>query len=128
MFLIRVLFWLGLAVVLLPTEERQQARLFDTVQAAVERIATFCERNGKACAAGAELWSTFLKKAEFGARVAADLITSRGQRSDGVAQMAAPRPSGGIAAEPRAQPASRNTPSRDEAGPTWRAPPSRTGA
>jgi hypothetical protein len=127
MFLFRMLFWLGLAVVLLPTEENQQARLYETAQAAVERIATFCERNGKACAAGAEFWSTFLKKAEFGARVAADLITSRGQRNDGLAPTAAPR-SGGTAAEPRSSPASRNTLSRDDLGPTWRAPPPRAGA
>jgi hypothetical protein len=128
MFLFRILFWLGLAVLLLPTEEKQQARLYETAAATVERIATFCDRNPKACAAGAEFWSTFVKKAEFGARVAADLITSRGQRSEGVAQTSAPRPSGAVAAEPRPAPASRNAPSRDDLGPTWRAPPSRAGA
>ena len=35
MFLIRVAFWLGLAVVLLPTDERQQARLYNTAVATV---------------------------------------------------------------------------------------------
>jgi Family of unknown function (DUF5330) len=128
MFLFRMLFWLGLAVLLLPTDENQQAKLSETASATVERIATFCDRNGKACAAGAEFWSTFLKKAEFGARVAADLITSRGQRSEGVAQTSAPRPNGPAAAEPRPTPASRNTLNRDALGPTWRAPPPRAGA
>jgi len=70
MFLFRIVFWLGLAVLLLPTEENQQARLYETASATVERITTFCDRNPKTCAAGAEFWSTFLKKAEFGARVA----------------------------------------------------------
>ena len=128
MFLFRIVFWLGLAVVLLPTEENQQARLYATASATVERIATFCDRNPKTCAAGAEFWSTFVKKAEFGARIAADLITSRGQRSEGTAQTSAPRPNGAVAAEPRPTPAPRNTLTRDDQGPTWRAPPPRAGA
>src|SRR4029453_7421481 len=128
MFLFRIVFWVGLAVVLLPTEEKQQARLYETASATVERIATFCDRNPKTCAAGAEFWSTFVKKAEFGARVAADLITSRGQRSDGTAQASAPRPRGAGAGEPRPTPAPRNTLTRDDLGPTWRAPPPRAGA
>jgi hypothetical protein len=124
MFLFRIVFWLGLAVVLMPTEEHQQARLYETAAASVERIATFCDRNPKACAAGAEFWSTFLKKAEFASRVAVDLISQRGQRADGAA--ASVRPTGAVASEPR--PAPRNTLTREEPGPTWRAPPARTGA
>src|SRR5262245_41881871 len=115
MFLFRIVFWLGLAVLLLPTEQHQQARLYETAAASVERIATFCERNPKACAAGAELWSTFLKKAEFASRVALDLISSRGQRSEATAGSV--RPTGAVPAEPR--PAS---------APVWRAQPARAGA
>jgi len=126
MFLFRIVFWLGLAVLLLPTEENQQARLYETASATVERIASFCDRNPKTCAAGAEFWSTFVKKAEFGARVAADLITSRGQRSEGMAQTSPPRPSG-AASEPRPTSAPRNTLTRDDLGPP-RAPPPRAGA
>ena len=80
MFLIRVAFWLGLVVLLLPTDERQQARLYGTAAATVERVATFCDRNAQACVAAGEAWSTFLKKAEFGARAAVDLATSSGRR------------------------------------------------
>jgi len=109
MFLFRILFWLGLAVLLLPTDENQQAKLSETASATVERIATFCDRNSKACAAGAEFWSTFLKKAEFGARVAADLITSRGQRSEGVAQTSAPRPNGATSCSSDSVSATRRT-------------------
>ena len=68
MFLIRMVFWLGLIVVLLPTDERQQARLYNTAVATVERITTFCDRNAQACNAGADFWAAFVKKAEFGAR------------------------------------------------------------
>jgi Family of unknown function (DUF5330) len=128
MFLFRILFWLGLLVLVLPTDERQQARLYETTAATVERLATFCERNAKACAAGAEFWSTFVKKAEFAARVAIDLATSRGQRPEGGLAASTPRPNGAPAAEPRATPAPRNTLTREDLGPTWRGPGQRTGA
>jgi len=82
MFLIRVAFWVGVAVLLLPTDERQQARVYGTAVATVERVTTFCERNAQACAAGAELWSTFVKKAEFGVRMAIDLATSSGRKDE----------------------------------------------
>lgn len=126
MFLFRIVFWLGLAVVLMPTEEHQQARLYETATASVERIATFCDRNPKACAAGAEFWSTFLKKAEFATRVAVDLISQRAQRADGAA--ANVRPTGALAPEPRPASAPRNSLPREDLGPAWRAPPARTGA
>ena len=82
MFLIRVAFWLGLIVLLLPTDERQQARLYSSVSAAVERVTTFCDRNPKVCATGAELWSAFLKKAEFAVRLAIDLASSPRKEGD----------------------------------------------
>ncbi|MBO0742651.1 MAG: DUF5330 domain-containing protein [Hyphomicrobiaceae bacterium] len=88
MFLIRLAFWLGLLVLLLPTDERQQARFYTTALATVERAATFCERNAQACAVAAQLWATFLKKAEFGARMAVDLVSSGGRSGEG----AAPQP------------------------------------
>jgi hypothetical protein len=125
MFLFRIVFWLGLAVLLMPTEEQQQARLYATAAASVERIATFCDRNPKACAAGAEFWSTFLKKAEFASRVTVDLIGARARGADGTAGSVRPT---GAAAEPRPASAPRNTLSREDFGPAWRAPPPRAGA
>jgi hypothetical protein len=78
MFLIRAAFWTGLVVLLLPTDERQQARLFGAATTAVERVTTFCDRNTRTCEVGSEVWAAFLKKAEFGARMAFELITTRG--------------------------------------------------
>jgi hypothetical protein len=127
MFLFRIVFWLGVLILLLPTDEHQQAKLYETAAASVERLTTFCERNPKACAAAAECWSQFLKKAEFGGRVVVDLVTSRGQRTEaGVA--ANPRPTGTAAPEPKATPSPRNTLSREDQGPAWRAQAQRTGA
>jgi hypothetical protein len=70
-------------VLLLPTDERQQARFSTTALAAVERATTFCERNTQTCAVAAQLWATFLKKAEFGARMAVDLVSSGGRSDEG---------------------------------------------
>jgi Family of unknown function (DUF5330) len=128
MFLFRIVFWLAVVVLLLPTEERQQAKLYETATATVERLATFCDRNPTACAAGAEAWSAFVKKAEFGARVAVDLIASRGQRADGTVATSSVRANGSAAAEPRATPAARNTLTRDDLEPAWRGQTPRGGA
>jgi Family of unknown function (DUF5330) len=95
MFLIRAAFGLAIVVMLLPTDEAQQAKVTGSAGAAVERAATFCERNAATCAAGSELWATFLKKAEFGARLAGNLA------QDYMRGSSKPRD---IAAEPAARP------------------------
>ena len=75
MFFVKLAFWLGVVVLLLPSDEQQQARLYGNATTAVERVTTFCDRNARTCTMGAEAWSTFLKKAEFGARLVGDLIS-----------------------------------------------------
>jgi hypothetical protein len=128
MFLIRIAFWLAVIVALLPTDEHQQAKLYETAAASMERLTTFCDRNGKACAAGAEFWSTFVKKAEFGARVVVDLLASRGQRADAGVAASSLRATGTATPEPRPPTTPRNTLTRDDAGPAWRSQAQRAGA
>jgi Family of unknown function (DUF5330) len=82
MSLIKSAFWLGLVVLLLPTDQQQQARLMTTASSALERATTFCDRNLSTCAMGAQVWATFVKKAEFGAQMALDLINKRGEKHD----------------------------------------------
>src|SRR3989337_608578 len=82
MFLIRAAFWVGLAILLLPSDERQQERLYAAAVATVERATTFCDRNPKVCAASGEFWAMFLKKAEFGARMAINVAGSGGRVAD----------------------------------------------
>jgi hypothetical protein len=127
MFLIRVAFWLGLVVLLLPTDERQQARLYGTVVATVERAMTFCDRHAQACATGAELWATFMKKAEFGARVAIDLISSGGRKEE---DTTGPRQPASVKTRPDGrQPADvRGTLTPADLAPAWRGQLQRTGA
>jgi hypothetical protein len=103
MFLIRGAFWLGVAIMLLPTEERNQAKLMSTVSATAERVVTFCDRNPVACRRGAEYWAVFTKKAEFGARMLIDVANERGRNRNDV-QNAVATGAGGVPS-PRSEPA-----------------------
>lgn len=128
MFLIRMAFWVGVVVLLLPTDERQQARVYGTAVATVERVATFCERNAQACAAGAELWATFVKKAEFGVRMAIDLATSSGRkeeepapaRTQPASAKARPEPKAETKTEMKVPAAVRGTLTPADLAPAWR--------
>ncbi|TMJ77580.1 MAG: hypothetical protein E6G91_01940 [Alphaproteobacteria bacterium] len=123
MFLIRVGFWVGLAVLLLPTDERQQARLYSTAVTTVERVTTFCDRNAQACAAGAELWAIFVKKAEFGARMAIDLVSTSGRQDEDAASLRTQPAS--VKGKPA--PAARGTLTPADLTPAWRGQVQRTG-
>ena len=127
MFLIRVAFWVGLAVLLLPTDERQQARLYGTAVATVERVTTFCDRNAQACTAGAELWATFVKKAEFGARMAIDLVSSGGRKDEDAASPRTQPASVRGKPELKPAPAARGTLTPTDLAPAWRGQVQRTG-
>ena len=74
MAMFKKLILLGAAVALLPTDHAQQARFYEQAAGAVHWTATFCDRNGAVCAEGQALWTTFVKKAEFGAEVAYGLV------------------------------------------------------
>jgi hypothetical protein len=74
MSLLRTGLVIVVAIMLLPTDEAQQAKVSGNASSAAERAASFCERNTATCAAGAEIWATFVKKAEFGARLAGNMI------------------------------------------------------
>ena len=77
MFLIRTGFWLGLVVLLLPTEAAQQRQLQGSATAAVDRMSSFCERNAGTCQTAGRLWQGFVEKAQFGGRLAMDLASTR---------------------------------------------------
>ena len=124
MFFFRVAFWLGLVVLLLPADERQQARLYGAATHTVERVTTFCDRNPATCDTGAALWATFLKKAEFGARLVGEMIGASG-RSEEEPRM---QPAGAKGrTDHKGQPAGRDTLRPSDLQPTWRGPAQRTG-
>jgi hypothetical protein len=120
MFLIRLAFWVGLAILLLPSDERQQERLYATAVATVERATTFCDRNPKVCAASGELWAMFLKKAEFGARMAINVVGSGGRATDDAAPLPPQPASLRTGPDARTSPAPRSTLTPMDLAPAWR--------
>ncbi len=109
MFLLRTVFWLTVIVVLLPTDARQQTKLYDTASAMVHQAATFCDRNGEICAKGAQYWATFCNKLAFGTRLVIDIAAER------------------LNASTREEPAPARAPitgtlTRDDLAPAWRGP------
>jgi hypothetical protein len=78
LFLLRMAFWLMIIVLLLPTDERQRSEVYGTAQAAVNDLATFCDRNPDTCAKGKDAFGVFVQKAQFGARMLIDMINGRG--------------------------------------------------
>lgn len=122
MFLIRLAFWLGVVVLLLPTDAQQQARVYNTAVTTIERVTTFCDRNARTCTVAGEAWATFLKKAEFGARLLGDLMSSGG-RQGGSDASRVPASTQGVDAT------GRGTLSSADLEPAWRGPaPRRSGA
>jgi hypothetical protein len=77
MFLIRTAFWVGLVVLLLPSDKERQAQLYSTVSLAVHNAATFCDRNAALCEQSARHWSVFRTKLEFGAKLVFDMASER---------------------------------------------------
>jgi hypothetical protein len=127
MFLIKWAFWIGLVVLLLPTDERQQARFYETAALTVERVSTFCDRNPKTCAMSSDLWASFVKKAEFGARMAYDLAVSQMRKTQEPVPQTQPA-NAPRQATPRLQQApTRGTLTADDLAPAWRGHVQRTG-
>lgn len=82
MGILRVAFGLGLVVLLLPSEEGQQQKLYQNASYAVERATTFCDRNAKTCETASNAWSVFVRKMEFAAKLAYDVATSASRESE----------------------------------------------
>ena len=82
MFLFRTVFWLAVAVMLLPTDEKQQARFAAFAVNSVHHVATFCDRNVRTCEVGGDLWTTFVRKLDYGSRLAIEVVNDRGNHAD----------------------------------------------
>lgn len=77
MGLLRIVTFAAVAVALLPSDREQQQRLYERAGSTAEWVVTFCDRNAATCAKSSELWSQFVAKAEFGAKLAYDMIRER---------------------------------------------------
>ena len=90
MFIIRGAFWLGVGVLLLPSDERQQAKMIGAATTTIERVTTFCDRNASLCQKGGDAWTVFVRKAEFAIKLASDVASERGaKKGDGTSPLAA---------------------------------------
>jgi hypothetical protein len=77
MFLFRTAFWLVILILLLPTDEDQQKRIYGTAQAAVNDVASFCDRNPQTCAAGQDAFAVLVQKARYGAQMLVSLAENK---------------------------------------------------
>jgi len=102
MGLFRMALGVGLVVLLLPSEETQQQRLYQNASYAFERATTFCERNARTCDTASGAWSVFVRKLEFGAKLVYDVATSS-SRQDGARDDAQPGPAPVSYEQPQAQ-------------------------
>jgi hypothetical protein len=123
MFLIRIAFWLGLIVLLLPTDPRQQEKLAATAAGAAQKAATFCDRNAAMCARGAEYWAVFKQKLEFGGKLAYDLALERVAKP-AATETAAPA----TTAPPARTDKARGTLTPADMAPEWRGKTARSGS
>lgn len=74
MFLFRSAFWLLILVLLVPTGEDQQNKIYGTAQAAMNDVMTFCDRNPQTCATGQDAFTVLVQKAQYGAQMVMTLV------------------------------------------------------
>lgn len=75
MFLIRAAFWVGLVLLILPTNAETQKEVVGAAEAAFNDIAGFCLRNPEVCNNGRQAVERLTEKAMFGTRLVARLVT-----------------------------------------------------
>jgi len=125
-FLLRMAFWLGLVLILLPSGSTQapparQVGASDAISAAsatVGDLSQFCARQPDACTVGSHVATELGQRAQAGARMLYEFLTKKLKPNDsGSANGAASRP-GGFTAD-----ASQNTLTPTDLVAPWRGPP-----
>ncbi len=130
-FLLRMAFWLGLVLILLPSGSPQRAPAANKVGAAdaisaasatVEDLRGFCSRQPEACTVGSQMASAIGYKAQAGAKMLYDVLTDAlAPRETG--SLASGTPARGGAAKTALERASQNTLTPADLTPAWRGPP-----
>lgn len=78
MSILRTSFFIGLVIVLLPSDEQQQSQLQERLANASHWAMTFCDRNPLTCERAQSFRQSFVEKAQFGSRLLIDAIWSPG--------------------------------------------------
>lgn len=127
MLFIRTTLLLGMGVLVLPTDDASQARVYNGAKTAMHWTSTFCERNPEACVHGHHAWEVFVKKAEFGAKMAFDLINEREKSTPTAPAQLPPTPAKVAAAPGTVAKRSANTLQAGDLEPGWRGKNARNG-
>jgi len=134
-FLLRMAFWLGLVLVLLPSGSSQQpqrsqvaaSEAISAASATVGDLRQFCARQPDACTVGSHVASQLGSRAQAGARMLYEFVTENMKRKETAAD------NGGRDARPAADRAvadkdSQNTLTPADLATPWRAPAPRKDA
>jgi Family of unknown function (DUF5330) len=122
-FLLRMAFWLGLVLILLPSASSERAPATtvgasDAISAAsatVGDLRQFCARQPDACTVGSQVATTLGYRAQAGAKTLYEFLT----------EALGPRDTGsftGLGSKPFAEKASQNTLIPADLTPVWRGP------
>jgi hypothetical protein len=123
-FLLRMAFWLGLVLVLLPREKTPESdklpqlgasEAVSAASAAVSDMSQFCKRQPTACEVGGQAATVIGQRAQAGARKLYQIITDK-RASDHTGSL------GGVGHGNAAEAAPRDTLTPDDLAAEWRAP------
>ncbi|HEY5066230.1 MAG TPA: DUF5330 domain-containing protein [Xanthobacteraceae bacterium] len=132
-FLLRMAFWLGVVLILLPTGGTQRGPAANEVNASeaisaasatVHDLKGFCGREPTACSVGSQFVTTIGYRAQAGAKMLYELLTEALASHDAAspaASQAKPEP----AAPSLQRASSENTLTPADLAPAWRGPPAR---
>jgi hypothetical protein len=116
-FLLRLAFWLGVVLVLLPSAGSQPApkaqvgasEAMSAAKAAMSDVRHFCERQAEACVIGSQAAITIGHRAQAGAKMLYEFLN----------EQLGPQDTGALG---RKAPASQNTLTPADLEPSWRGP------
>jgi hypothetical protein len=131
-FLLRMAFWLGIVLLLLPSAPRHEqstsavgaADAISAASATVHDLKGFCTREPDACTVGSEFATSIGYRAQAGAKMLYDLLTEALASHDTTSQVGEPIKS--ASNKPSLQQrGSQNTLTPGDLAPPWRGPPVR---
>jgi hypothetical protein len=119
-FLLRLAFWLGVVLVVLPSAGSGPApkmavssgEAMSAAKAAVTDMRQFCERQADACVVGSQAALALGQRAQAGAKMLYEFLN----------EQLGPSETGSVAAAGSAGPASQNTLTAQDLAPAWRGP------
>ncbi len=132
-FLLRMAFWLGVVLVLLPSGSAQHAtqsgdvgasEAVSAASATVRDVRGFCNRQPDACTVGSQVAVSLGYRAQAGAKMLYDFLTEAmaPKETGALPQGAAPRGSLAKVEPAKSSPSSQNTLTPADLAPAWHGP------